>query len=638
MPPPRAPVAGPCDDPFGAGLRGGLDALPCEAIAFDLDARVMLQNTVSLRERGSLVGRLLPDLAPDPETALTWVGMFRAALAGEPLRRDMRVGDAHGAAQWLQAESSVLRHEGEVVGLLTLVRDITARVRDGQALAQYADIFESMQIGVHIYALEDDRDDRSLRLIDANPAATAHTGVSSEQMLGRTIDENFPGLRVLGLPQAYAAVARSGKPASLGVVEYGDERIARASFSVRAFALPERRVGVVFENVTEHQRRQEAQQRSHKLESLGVMAGGLAHDLNNVLTVILGNLSLAREQHGSPEVVQESLADAELAVSRAQHLTRQLLTLSGTRRPVRAAVAVGEFLHEATALAFSGSGVGHSVYLADDLRPARADPGQMAQALHNVLRNAVDAMDGRGVVQVTAANRIVRGEDALPLAPGAYVEIRISDTGTGIAAADLPLIFDPYFTTREMGRGLGLAIAHSLIHGHGGHISASSRLGQGTTFTIFLPVGEPEVDTVEDLQPRPRGSIQRVLVMDDDPLVRGLAMRILASDGYEPTAAAHGQEAVGAVAAAMGRGQPFDAVILDLTVPGGMGGRQAVRLIRDLSPDIRAIVSSGYSADPVLTNHLAHGFDAAVSKPYTVTELRAALLGHHEGAVPGEDD
>jgi signal transduction histidine kinase/ActR/RegA family two-component response regulator len=375
-------------------------------------------------------------------------------------------------------------------------------------------------------------------------------------------------------------------------------------------------------DVTGRKRTEQEQARTEKLRSLGVLAGGIAHDFNNLLAAILGNLSVARERDGGDELLREVLAEAEQATRRAGELTRQLLTFSRGGEPVKRRISVEPVLRSASSFAVRGSAVRCECEIAPGLPAVEADEGQLSQVVHNLVLNAVQAMPGGGVVRV-------RAEEAPPDtdAGGAarWVRIQVEDDGPGVAPEVAHQIFDPYFTTKSNGTGLGLATVHSIVARHGGHVRLDSQPGRGAIFRVHLPAvdGAP--------QPRPAvaaalgGGSGRVAVMDDDELVRRAAMRMLSRLGYSPVAARDGAELLRLVDEAREEGRPIDAVIMDLTIPGGMGGKEAMLHLRQRAPGVKAIVSSGYSSDPVMAEFAAHGFAGVVAKPYQLEDLAAAL-------------
>ena len=366
--------------------------------------------------------------------------------------------------------------------------------------------------------------------------------------------------------------------------------------------------------------------RAGKLESLGLLAGGIAHDFNNLLTVLMGNISLIRLDATLSDEARGSLDQAARAAARARDLTQQLLTFAKGGSPLRTAVSLPEVVREVTEFALRGSKVRCRFDLPADLWPANVDKGQIGQVVQNIVINALQAMPDGGEVDVTLSNREIGSEFAGVLAPGRYLRLDIGDHGPGIGAADLARIFDPYFTTKQQGSGLGLATVHSIVKKHAGHITVESAPDRGTVFRIWLPAAPPGVAVRPDsTQPLGASAVlaggARVLVMDDEEFIRNLAGSILRRHGCRATAVADGAAALREYARAREAAEPYDLVILDLTIPGGMGGRQAMEELLKLDPGVKAIVSSGYSNDLVLANYQAHGFRGMISKPYDVADF-----------------
>jgi signal transduction histidine kinase/CheY-like chemotaxis protein len=389
---------------------------------------------------------------------------------------------------------------------------------------------------------------------------------------------------------------------------------------------------LVVRDVTVRQRFEEELERASRLESIGILAGGIAHDFNNILTAVMGNITLALLDAEGLATVERYLQEAERATLRARDLTQQLLTFAKGGDPVRSAVPLPEIIREVAAFALHGSSVRCDFDLPPGLWPADADKGQLGQVVQNLVINAVQAMPEGGSIRIGAANETVPKDSQRPLRPGDYVHISVADAGTGIKAEHLARIFDPYFTTKQHGSGLGLTTVYSIIRKHQGHIEAQSELGRGTTFHIWLPAlrdGEPEEagDQVESVAPM----TGRVLFMDDEEPILAMAGMLLRRLGLQADLVRDGAEVVKKFSESYYAGRPYDLVVMDLTVPGGTGGREAIDQLRRIDPNVRAIVSSGYSSDPVLANYRAYGFCGMVAKPYKVEDftkvLRSALRG-----------
>jgi len=369
------------------------------------------------------------------------------------------------------------------------------------------------------------------------------------------------------------------------------------------------------------QRRQAEEEllNARKLESVGVLAGGIAHDFNNFLTVVQGNTELARMRLDPADPVQEILEQTALACQRAVFLSSQLLTFAKGGEPVRRPVSVAQLVRDSVNLARAGTSLSLEVNIPEDLWSAEIDAGQISQVLHNVLLNARQAMPDGGIIEVRAEN-VVRDSGGMA-SPGAYLRISIRDYGCGIPADVLPRIFDPYFTTKPGGSGLGLATAYAIVSKHSGHISVSSKPGEGTMFTMDLPALQPgPMPQIPAPAVLHRGS-GRLLVMDDEEVLRKLLVRVLTELGYEVVCARDGAEAIAQYEAQKTSGRDFDAVLLDLTVKGGMGGIEAAARLKELDTSAKLIVSSGYSAAPVMADFRRYGFDAMIPKPWTPAQV-----------------
>jgi signal transduction histidine kinase/ActR/RegA family two-component response regulator len=377
--------------------------------------------------------------------------------------------------------------------------------------------------------------------------------------------------------------------------------------------------------IVERQRAEEDLLKMAKLESIGLLAGGIAHDFNNILTAIQGNVSLAKLASKSRDKVYMWLTEAEKASTRAKDLTQQLLTFSRGGEPVRKASNIAGIVRDSCEFALRGSSVRCEFSIPEEVWTVNADEGQISQVISNLVINAHQAMPQGGVIDVTVDHSEVGPEHGLPIPAGDYVRISIEDHGCGIPEGHLSKIFDPYFTTKEKGSGLGLATSYSIIKKHDGLITVVSTLGRGTTFDVYLPRSNDEVYGTDSPKMKLVTGKAKILLMDDEQTIVQLTQEMLSMLGHHVDVANEGTQAVELYHRALETSHPYDLLIVDLTVPGGMGGKEVIEILGKSDPKIKAIVSSGYSNDPIMANYKQHGFTGVVSKPYTVQELCKAI-------------
>ena len=370
--------------------------------------------------------------------------------------------------------------------------------------------------------------------------------------------------------------------------------------------------------------------RLKKLESVGVLAGGIAHDFNNLLTAISGNVSLAKMYLSANDKAYSFLEKVEHVSIRASDLTRQLVALSREGDPIKRPAVIDDLIKKAALFSLSGSNVRCEFTVSLALLPVLCDEGQIRQVIHNMVLNARDAMTGGGLVTISATNTDVIGSQGLLLPEGDYVAITITDRGVGIPEQTMLRIFEPYFTTKETCNqkklGLGLSICYSIIQAHGGHITVRSKPGEGTTFIIYLPVAKSKKTTGQNSVDVPPTGSARVLIMDDEDAVRTIAVEMLQHMGCEVESAGDGTEAIGLFKKALQTGAPFDVVILDLTVAGGMGGEETIKKLVEIDPKVKAIVSSGYSNVRVMSDYSSFGFRGVLAKPFNIFDLGKSVF------------
>jgi len=556
--------------------------------------------------------------------------LLKMAAAGAPQTVEWRSRKKDGTLFWSEVNlrPATINEEERVI---VAVREITARKEIEEALRQNEEILkvlmEQMPAGVG-WA------DENLVVQYLNGYISDWLGyVSSEKpslqdLLLRALPdpkyrEEIQGIWLNGI----AETVQHGPPVPPIEVKIlcTDGALKHVILNTR---LVYHRILFTFTDITKWEAMQGEILKAQKLESLGVLAGGIAHDFNNILTGILGNLSFASLLLGGEHPARTPLEHAEKASQRAAELAHQLLTFSKGGQPIKKAVSVVNLLRESLSLSLRGTKVQTELDLPATLHAIEADEGQMNQAFNNVIINACQAMPGGGVLSVKAENITLDPQNSLSLPGGEYVKISFADQGCGIPFEQQKMIFDPYYTTKAGGSGLGLASVHSIVSKHAGRVEVLSAPGKGTTFAFYLPSAgnappEPEAPA---FQPAPQGrGLGAVLVMDDEEAIRVFAGDLLQYLGYTVVTCVNGEEAVRLYVEAREAGHPFLAAIMDLTIPAGMGGREAAQQILAYDPAARLIVSSGYSSDPVMSKHADYGFCAAVVKPYRCEELRQAL-------------
>jgi PAS domain S-box-containing protein len=388
---------------------------------------------------------------------------------------------------------------------------------------------------------------------------------------------------------------------------------------------------LIIRDVTEKELLEEELLKVRKLESVGLLAGGIAHDFNNILTGIITNLFMARMSVINNEEACQLIADAEKAAFKATRLTKQLLTFSQCGAPVKESLTVGQLIEETVGFSLSGSNVDYKLHFDENLRQIEADKGQIDQVLNNLIVNAAQAMPEGGTIYIYAENLTLKSsagsnsiitKAGVPLVDGEYVKISVRDEGAGIPKKHLSKIFDPYFSTKAGSTGLGLTTAYSIITKHGGYIEVDSQLGKGTTFSCYLPAliekddGEDKNDQIELSD-----GCGKVLVMDDDVIIRTVVEKLLKKTGYTVECVSNGTDALTAYQDAFEKNEPFEFVIMDLTIPGGMGGKETVIKLKEFDNLAKVVVFSGYSNDPILTHFAEYGFDGVLKKPFSTDEL-----------------
>ncbi len=385
---------------------------------------------------------------------------------------------------------------------------------------------------------------------------------------------------------------------------------------------------LVLRDMTDRIRADQELEKANKLESLGILAGGIAHDFNNLLTGILGNISLSKVSLNPQTEAFNYLAEAEKASLRAKSLTQQLLTFAQGGAPIKKPMALEPMVTESATFALRGTKSRCQFQFPPDLWSIEADKGQLSHVIHNLVINAHQAMPRGGTITLKGENTFISIDEIeckVSLPKGRYVKITIEDHGIGIPSEYLTQIFDPYFTTKQTGSGLGLSTAYSVTKNHGGTMTVTSELGKGTQLNLYLPASLNPLMIRDDSFPPSVMGEGKVLVMDDEDSVRLLLEEMLGHLGYEVESVPDGDLAITRYKQAQANREGYSAVILDLTIPGGLGGKDTLQQLRLIDPDVRAIVASGYSNDPLLSQYSSFGFLGMVAKPFQLGELSEVL-------------
>ncbi len=546
-------------------------------------------------------------------------------MYGGELRGFVGLDAIHEARPWTHQDVQLLERVGE------LVCNTLERLWYQKTLAA-----EKERLSVTLHSIGDGviTADIEGRVVLINRVGQQLTGWLQDDAVGQPADGVFTILEEQThslIPDPILRIIQSGVTTvfpgqSILLDKKGVERLIAASVAP-IFEKEKKIVGVVlvFRDITEKHRLEQEVLKVEKLESIGVLAGGIAHDFNNILTVIIGNIALAKDHIAEGSIVHTKMDEIENAAFRARGLTQQLLTFSKGGEPIKKPIVLSRLFHEFATFALGGANVKLAYTPPDNLWAVEVDEGQFSQVINNLILNAVQAMPEGGVIQAEMANIVLAKESSLPLADGPYVKLTIKDQGLGISKVNLSRIFDPFFTTKQEGSGLGLASAYSIIEKHGGYITADSTEGNGTTFSLYLPAADKMTYEVSAAPTTVAAGKAKVLLMDDEPLIRSISGEMLTRAGYIVDFAKDGQEMLDIYTRARSNGDGFDLVVMDLTIPGGMGGKEAIKLLLECDPSARAIVSSGYSTDPVMSNYEQYGFLAAVNKPYKMDDLYSAI-------------
>lgn len=635
-----------------------LAAIPDGISIQDREFRVLYQNAAHRSLTGDQLGKRCYEQYADRDSVCPSCPVARSFDdGGHHLLEKNRMSEAGGVT--IELRSAPLRNaRGEIVAGIEAVRDVTERKKIEEDLRLFSQAIDEAMDGIQIADLsgsivysnraveelygyrDDDLAGRHLGDMNADkayadtvilPSIRQHGRWSGEVTAKHKNGRSFPVWlstslvkNVQGEPVAVVGILRDMTERKRVEEELRRHRERLAELVDERTAELRETNDRLQNEIAERERIESEFSRIQKLESLGLLAGGIAHDFNNLLGAIMGNISLAMLDIDPESRAHDQLSKADRASLRAQELTRQLLIFSRGGAPVKRPVSLPAVIAEAAGFSLRGSRVLHELSLPKDLWPVEADEGQIMQVFNNLLINADQAMPRGGIIRITGENVTLAPNDVPTLPAGRYVMISVRDAGTGIPKEHLDRIFDPYFTTKQKGSGLGLAATYSIVRRHEGHITVRSDLGSGATFYVYLPASDGVVAPPARPEKVLTGS-GRVLIMDDETEMRNTTGSMLERLGYTVEQAGEGEEAVEKYRAALEAGVPFDAVIMDLTIPGGMGGKEAVRKLLAIDRTARVIVSSGYSDDLVLADFRSYGFQDVVVKPYRIRDLSEVM-------------
>jgi PAS domain S-box-containing protein len=548
------------------------------------------------------------------------------ALQGEIIRdEEVMFTRIPGKPVWLSETLAPIYHQGRILmGVILIFTDITARKREMEdLLASERELLKVTlnSLGEGVVTVDSDE-----RVILINESATHLTGYSQTEATGQPLQKIL-----------YVCDDNTSEPILIHASPKISERPILVTRDLREVPVaircsPIKNNGgqfigtvIVFQDISEKQKTEQELLKAEKLDSLGILAGGIAHDFNNILAAILSNIQLAMRKMEKNEDIHKYLLNTVETTRKASDLTKQLLTFSKGGDPVKKDAALNELIKDTAEFVLRGANIKAEFDIPDELWAASIDEGQICQVIHNLVINAKQAMPKGGVIRIRAENMTI-GENSR-FAPGNYIKITVADQGTGISKENLSKIFDPFFTTKKDGNGLGLSTSYSIIIRHQGYLEVESQEGHGTNFFIYLPASgalvvhnEPKSDTIA-----PGGNFKILFMDDEEKILNAVGEMLKDSYGYQVVPVTGGARAIDLYKQAKESGEPFDVAIMDLTVPGDMGGQEVIAHLRDYDPNIKAIVSSGYANNPIIAEYERFGFCGVVSKPYKIDELVGVL-------------
>jgi PAS domain S-box-containing protein len=610
-----------------------LEESPDPIFSFEAGGRYVYVNKAFAsgvgKDAGDIIGKTIWDVFPKEEADRRFAALEQTFKTGEGKTVEVRVPRPDGDQYYLTTLTPIKNKEGHVFSVICSSKNITERKQFEESMRRLHEDLSATVEAIPDLLFEVDRQGCFLNYHAPKELVLF---VEPEKFLGKTVEEILPPEAAGLIQQAIRDAAEKGRHTGtiyslpiggekkwfeLSIAAKGDHKDPKARFIVLA------------RDITERKKMEDEHLIMSKLESTGILAGGIAHDFNNLLAVILGNLEMIKMYDLDPREVNKKLDSVRKAALDARGLTHQLITLSKGGEPVKKLFAISALLKDQVKFALSGSSIGSEFSIPENLWPVEADQGQIGQVIRNIVINAKEAMKQGGIISISASN-IIGAELTEPLlGPQNYVKISIADQGEGIPEEILPNIFDPYFSTKERGTqkgmGLGMTICRSIIEKHDGTITVETKPGTGTTFHIFLPSSRKSIPKIM-MELGVMAGKGKILIMDDEDMMRDMLGSVIRRLGYEVELAEHGEKALEIYRQAMADNHPFDLVILDLTIRGGMGGLETLRKLFEINPKVKAVVASGYDQDPVMKNFDQYGFKGALQKPFMINELSEIMI------------
>ncbi len=583
--------------------------------------RVLGYSTDEMKEMGELLVEKL--MHPDDfhiylnET----LPRYQSAQDNEFIEHEYRMKHKNGQLRWLLSKESIFirQKDGKPHQIFGIITDITEKRISEQ---KYQILFNKMLNGYALHEIICNTEGKPVdyKFLAVNPAFEEITGLKSKDIEGKTVLEILPETELYWI-ETYGRVALTGEPTFFE--NYSKE--LNQHFEITAFQPAPNQFACIFQDVTERKQVQDRIQQARKIEAIGTLAGGIAHDFNNMLSVITGNISYALSNLNTEDELFEVLSDVQQGAKQAQNLTNQLLTFSKGGEPIKKMVNLNQIIKESAEFVTRGAKSRCEFNFTENLWAVEVDAGQLNQAISNLVINANQAMPDGGIILIKTENAEIEDNNNLGISNGNHIKISIEDQGIGISEKYHLTIFEPYFSTKQKGSGLGLASTYSIIKKHDGHITVFSEVDKGAVFQIYLPVSLKKFEKTNEKKNDLHYGFGRILIMDDQEPVYKMAGRILSQIGYKTYFARDGKQAIEMYKKAFESKKTFDLVILDLTIPGGMGGAKTISELLKIDPKVKAVVSSGYSNDPIMANYQDYGFCGVVPKPYTKDQVAELL-------------